>query len=318
MKFHRISYLAVFAGISLMPMIRPATVQANARVQAIHNTPGLIALWGFEQTPGGRQSTGIEKLTLDEVGSDTIYRSSEGPITGYSAVLTGQNYFKLPRAETGALNIHGPDAEVTVVAWVKLDRVKGFIAGLWDEGRARRQYGLFVNLPVYGGPQQVCGHVSATGGASEGYPYSKDYSASESKVQANVWTTIGFTYDGTYARSYYNGVMEPRAGGGPDGEDKNPYYYPDGLYDGLGAAGGSDFTIGAVNRSSTSTDWMDHLVDGRLGGVAIYDRALGDQEMADLVFNDHYVPEPTSAMVIGGALGAAALARRRRSASRRG
>lgn len=312
MKFRRISYLAVFAGISLMPMIRPSTAQANQRVQAINNTPNLVALWGFEQTPGQRTSIGAEQLTLDEVGSETIYRSSEGPITGHSAILTGHNYFQLPRSETGALNIHGPDAEVTVVAWVKLDRVNGpFIAGFWDEGRQRRQYGLFVDLPTYGGNDQVCGHVSATGGPSAGYPWSKDYSASLSKVQADQWTTIGFTYDGTYSRSYFNGVMEPRAGGGPDDEDKNPYYYPDGLYDGSGDAGASDFTIGAVNMRDQANNHMGHLLDGRIGGVAIYDRALSDQEMADLVFNDHYVvPEPTSAVVIGG-LGAAALARRR-------
>ncbi len=305
---HRIATLA-----AAILLLNTHSLTANDRIATIQSIPNLVAFWGFDQQPGQRTSIGAETLTLQEVGAAAISRVAEGPITGYSADLPGSSYLKLSRATTGALNIHGADAQVTVVAWAKLDTMNGpFLAGFWDEGRQRRQYGLFVDLPGYGGNDQVCGHVSATGGPTPGYPWSKDYSASLSTVPVGQWATIGFTYDGTYARSYYNGQFELRPGGGPDGEDKNPYYYPDGLYDGLGAAGGSDFTVGAVNMSGTGVDNMGHLMNGRLGGVAVYDRKLSDSEMESLVFNTQYIPEPGTVVLLGLGLSALATIRRRK------
>lgn len=59
----------------------------------------------------------------------------------------------------------------------------GFLGGIWQENNndPRRQYGLFVDLPVYGGSEQVAGHVSFEGGATTGYPYSRDYSANTTR-----------------------------------------------------------------------------------------------------------------------------------------
>ncbi|MNL87858.1 hypothetical protein D3C87_2172410 [compost metagenome] len=60
-------------------------------------------------------------------------------------------------------------------------------------------------------------------------------------------------------------------------ETYNPYAYPEGLY--AGGAAGADFTVGAVYRSGA----MGNFFAGHLGGLAVFNRALGDEELARLV-----------------------------------
>ena len=56
----------------------------------------------------------------------------------------------------------------------------------------------------------------------------------------------------------------------------NPYEYPGGLLD--GGENGSDFTVGAVHRSGEMGNWYVGLI----GGLAVFNRALSDEEMAYL------------------------------------
>jgi hypothetical protein len=80
---------------------------------------------------------------------------------------------------------------------------------------------------------------------------------------------VGFTYDGAYARAYLNGELDIREG-------RNPFHYPRGLYD--GGADGADFTVGAVSRSGEPGNFFH----GVLGWVAVFDRALSDEEIKEL------------------------------------
>ena len=94
---------------------------------------------------------------------------------------------------------------------------------------------------------------------------------------------MAFTYDGKYIRSYFDGKFKTRPKelidhtkgfpGYPDGvvQSKNPYYFPDGIGD-----NGSDFTIGAVLLKSG----MGNFFKGKIGGLAVYNRALNDAEIA--------------------------------------
>jgi hypothetical protein len=253
-----------------------------ARITAV---AGLVALWDFKEKTGeARKAVGKGDFPLQEA-KNPIPRVQEGPLSGYSIMLDGTNYLSLPHAETGALNIFGDKRGVTVVAWVKwTGEQTGFVGGMWNEYQdgGKRQYGLFVSLPHYNGKDQVCGHVSKTGKPTPPFPYSIDYSASKQVVPKNEWSCVAFTYDGTYIRSYLNGEFEPReperinhtAGfeGYPTGliQSKNPYYFPDGL-----GNNGSDFTVGSVLLKSG----MGNFFKGLIGGLAVYDRALTDQEM---------------------------------------
>ena len=248
--------------------------------------PGLVALWDF----GGKDyltAKGAPGLTFETVsGIEAPVLTGEGPLSGQSLHYEGGEYLRIPYDKTGELDLQG--GQVSVVAWIRWHSGQtGFVGGMWDESSegGKRQYGLFVSLPYYNGKDNVCGHISRTGKPTPPFPYSIDYSASSQKVPDGEWCMVGFTYDGKYIRSYLDGVFEAREPelidhttgfeGYPDGlvQSKNPYYFPDGL-----GSNGSDFTLGAVLVGGRPGNFYR----GDIGGLAIYDRALSDAEMASL------------------------------------
>ena len=213
-----------------------------------------------------------------------ILRVNEG-VFGPGALRIGGQYLRIPRAECPALDLHG-DVRLSVVAWVKREPKPDdpdcceFVAGVWNEERAARQYGLFLNLregallPEQRGPtpygEQVCGHVSACGGPTPGYEWCTDASIGLTPVPFGVWQCVGFTYDGALVRSYLDGHLDARP-------ERNPYTFTDPVYD--GGTGGADFMIGA---NAVPDVGIGNFFCGLMGGVAVFDRALLDNEMARL------------------------------------
>lgn len=277
--YKRIPLLVIFSFL-LLP------VNAQKLTSKIKRTKGFVALWDFKEGSGEqRNAIGKTCYPLNEANGP-VERVPEGPLSGYSAWLKDNKYFCLPNSQTGELNIYGEGAEVTVIAWVKKSNTNaiGFVAGMWNEyaDGGKRQYGLFVSLPYYNGKDQVCGHISRMGGPTPPFPYSIDYSASKQVVPKDEWVCIAFTYDGTHIKSYFNGVFEEREPelinntkgfpGYPDGliQNKNPYYYPEGM-----GNNGSDFTVGAVELRRG----MGNFFNGLIGGVAVFNRALSDNEI---------------------------------------
>lgn len=253
-------------------------------VSKIKSTSGLVAFWDFSEKAGKpRKAFGKGKFPLAE-NKGTIPRAEEGPLSGYSAVFRDSAYLSLPNSKTGALNIHGKNRGVTVMAWVKWEGKTGFVGGMWNEyaSGGKRQYGLFVSLPHYNGGDQICGHISFTGKPTPPFPYSIDYSASKQIVQKGQWQFVVFTYDGQHIRSFLNGEFEAREPelidhtkgfpGYPEGIilSKNPYYFPDGM-----GNNGSDFTVGAVLLARG----MGNYFRGLIGGLAVFDRALSPEEI---------------------------------------
>ena len=250
---------------------------------------GLVSFWTLGEATGTPRLSHTGSHPLVDGHSTKVARVAGGPFSGFSARFDGTSTFlTLPNADLGNLNISGADAEVTVVAWVKRDDTDvGFLAGIWQEDNndPRRQYGLFLDLPTYGGSNNVCGHVSWSGGPSPKFagstellPFSRDYSANRSEVLNGRWHTVAFTYDGTYARSYLDGQFEARPTYTEPGPStgygltyaKNPYLFPEGL-----GNNGGNFTVGAVKL----TAGMRNHFKGDLGGVAVYDRALNPTEI---------------------------------------
>ncbi len=257
----------------------------NSVVRKLKEIPGLVAVWDFKEKEGkARKAEGKGRFPLSEVNGP-VRRIPEGPLSGYSGLFENGVYLSLPNAATGALNLYGPGQGVTVMAWVKWQGGTGFVGGMWNEyaSGGKRQYGLFVSLPYYNGPDQVCGHISATGKPTPPFPYSIDYAASAQAVTRNEWACIAFTYDGREIRSYLNGVFQARPPelidhtkgfeGYPDGitHSKNPYLFPDGM-----GNNGSDFTVGAVLLSRG----MGNFFKGQIGGLCVFDRALSPEELA--------------------------------------
>ncbi len=141
----------------------------------IEKMPGLVAFWTFGEEAGQpRVSRGTkEKHALQEVHGP-IARVAGGPFSGFSAELNGRQYFSIPHAETGDLNISGRDAQVSMFAVVRIVNLKQSrtIAGMWTEGKGAnddsgtRQYALLMNMPTYGGPNKLVPHISSEGGVT--------------------------------------------------------------------------------------------------------------------------------------------------------
>jgi len=281
----------------------------------VEKTPGLVAFWTFGEEAGQpRQSTGTkEKHALAEVGGP-IARAEGGPFSGFAAELNGKQYFQIKHADLGDLNISGREAQVSMFAVVLIRNLEKSrtIAGIWSEGKGAkddsgtRQYAMLMHMPTYGGTRQLTPHISSEGGVTRradgsGLPWCADYAASKSKVPEDKWCTLGFTYDGKYIRAYVNGVMEPRpldpvkdkrndpyfTKEGPDGKDRgmNPYFHGRGIfkYDPAIHAktkiAPSDFTVGA--RYAVGSMFKE-ATQGKFGGLAVFNRALTDEEMKKL------------------------------------
>lgn len=209
-----------------------------------------------------------------------IERAEGGLFGPWCARIRRGQWFVIPRAEIGALDVHGPHAQMSVVAWIRREATTSWqaIAGVWDETRAKRQYCLFLNAPtgtrVSDGlrhplSDRVHGHVSGTGGPTPVHPFCNTFSSGASGVPMCVWTCVAMTYDGACSRAYVNGRLDELA-------DFNPFPYPDGLFD--GGEEGADFTVGAVHRGG---EW-GNFFGGDIGGLAVFDRALTDVELAGL------------------------------------
>ncbi|MCA8986798.1 MAG: hypothetical protein KDA78_04110 [Planctomycetaceae bacterium] len=302
-----------------------AMLVGSARTDAAETPPGnskivtstadLVAFWTFSEEAGQpRVSLGTkQKHPLKEVGGP-IARVKGGPFSGYAADLNGKQYFSIPYAETGDLNIGGPDAQVSMFAAVRIVNLKQSrtIAGMWSEGKGAnddtgtRQYSLLMNMPTYGGPNKLVPHISAEGGVTRradgsAFPWCADYAATAHEVPTEKWCTLGFTYDGQYIRAYINGVLDVMdldpvkhkrtdpyfTEEGPDGKDRgmNPYYHGRGIfrYDPLKHAktkiGGADFTVGARYAVGSM---LGEATIGKFGGLAVFNRALADEEMERL------------------------------------
>jgi len=299
--------------LSSLAAFAPCAFAGDASV--VEKTPGLVAFWTFGEAPGTpRISTGTqEKHPLTEVGGP-IPRVEGGPFSGYSAELDGKHYFRIPYAETGDLNISGPDAQVTMFAVVRIVNLKQSrtIAGMWSEGKGAnddtgtRQYALLMNMPTYGGPRNLVPHISSEGGVTRrvdgsAFPWCADYAATKAEVPEEQWCTLAFTYDSKYLRAYINGVLDERkldpvkdkrtdpyfTKEGPNGGDRgmNPYYHGRGIFrfdpanHAANKIGGADFCIGARYAVGSM---LGEATIGKFGALAIFNRALTDAELKAL------------------------------------
>lgn len=255
---------------------------------------------------------------MKEVGKP-VAREEGGPYSGFHAHFDGRQYFSIPHSELGDLDIGGKDAAVSMFAVVKMDDMsRGVtIAGIWSEGKGAnddtgtRQYAMLLNMPTYGGPKNLTPHISSEGGFSRradgtGLPWCADYAASVSAVPVGQWVTLGFTYDGKYIRAYFNGVMEARqvdpvkdkrtdpyfTKEGPGGGHRgiNPYYHGRGIFkydaarDAKTKIAPADFTVGARYAVGSM---LGEAIKGSLAGLAVFNRALSDEEMRRLHASAH-------------------------------
>jgi len=264
------------------------------RVDTVASLSGLLSFWTFQEPADSpRVALGSHAYALREgAGPIACVAPADGaPFGPHAAELQAGQYLYLPRAECPALDLHGPGAQVSVVAWIQCHRKREVqceaIAGLWDETRKQRQYGLFLDLRIHQAGDNVSGHVSASGGPTPGYPWAMDAAIGAGYLTYFDWHCVGFSYDGTLVSAWLDGRLETRVG-------FNPFAYPHGLFD--AGPQGADFTVGAVHRGGEMGNWFV----GRLGGLAVFDRALSAQEHAALtaLLPSPPAPSPTKPPII--------------------
>lgn len=256
----------------------------------------LLGFWDFQEPANSPRTvaTGTAPSLREHPAGGAIERVEGGVFGPWCARVRRGQWFMVPRAEIGCLDVHGRDAQVSVVAWIRREATEVWqaIAGVWDETRKKRQYCLFLNAPTgtrvsdglrYPLGNRVHGHVSGVGGPTPGHPYCNSFSSGASDVPFGEWVCIAMTYDGACSRVYVNGRLDAL-------EDFNPYPYDEGLFD--GGADGADFTVGAVHRSG---EW-GNFFGGDIGGLAVFKRALSEAELAALAD-----PNRAAKLLVGGA-----------------
>lgn len=239
-----------------------------------HDIPNLVSFWDFAALAlesGSVPAAQGEPYTLQNgAGNLRLEADLKAPFHGQAARFDEGTWLRIPRAECPRLDVHGPGRGVTVCAWIKRERCATnhceFLAGQWNETHLGRQYGLFLNIGVWGGSDQICGHLSHCGGPTPGYKYCMDGAIGATPVTWDTWHTITMVYDGTQGYAYLDGLLDPRPG-------INPYSLAGGLHN--GGPTGSDFTVGGVHRSGE----MGNFFSGLFGGLAVYDRALTPAEV---------------------------------------
>lgn len=226
------------------------------------------------------------QIVLSQAGTGTATRVTTPFGTGIN--FTGNSFLRLADTAIGRLNIGAAGGRaVTVAAWVNLnDTNAGFIGGLWQEDNndPRRQYGLFYDLNTYGGDEKANFHISKDGKPTPGYPFSRDYSASNQSFTRNVWQLHVGTYDGAQAVSYLNGEAElypSYTDGLGNTYSKNPYAFPYGLN-----STPCDFTVGAVQLTAGPGNY----VIGSVARPRVWDRALSPQQVRALYAAEVPVP----------------------------
>jgi len=241
--------------------------------------PGLLAWWDFQH---GLTSRGPTPIILEQQGAvstdeeDGVFGPRSLRFTADGTVAAGHLYSDDP-----ALAIGGREARVTVVAWVRRETspYEGcqFVAGVWNE-HGGRQYGMFLNLGIWGSREAVGAHVSGHGGATPGHPYCMDVALGATEVSFDAWHTVALGYDGHRATAWLDGALDRREPVGQMGG--NPFTMPGGLH-----RGSAPFTVGAVTRPDVvRPDGHGGFVEqgssvanpfvGRLGGLAVFDRGL--------------------------------------------
>lgn len=234
--------------------------------------PALISFWDF-QGEDDLAAQGPYAYRLEEM-TEGIARPTDGVFGPKSLSIELGQWLRIPRRECPALNFHGYGVKMTIVAWIKRKAIESghcqAVAGMWNETQRLRQYCLFLNLRIWDSAEQVCGHVSCSGGPTPGHPYCMTSAIGATPVRTDEWVQVAFTYDGCFSRVYLDGTLDARLA-------FNPFPYFHGIYD--GGENGSDFTVGAVHRAGE----MGNFFAGSLGGLAVYGDVLSEKDLLALV-----------------------------------
>ena len=254
--------------------------------------PNILCFWDFQKKPDGRvdlTSKGAYSYTLKEMNGP-IALADEGVFGPSSLEIRRGQWLRIKREDCPGLDVHG-EQEVSIVAWVKrkTDNRWQYIAGMWNERDAKRQYALFFNghrqteyttLERTEADNQPHGYVSDVGGATPNRPFCFSYATGKHRIEADdTWYMLAFTYNHREIRVYLNGQLDTNG-------NYNPFLWDKPIFD--GGEKGSDFTV--AQRALPKWPGYPEVEEpthhegfgGTLGGLAVYGRALKAEEIQQI------------------------------------
>lgn len=101
---------------------RPTESPLRPALSVIVDLHGLLSFWDFQEPSGKpRISQGPHSYALREANCPVarVTPAEGAPFGLHAAELQRGQYFFISRADCPALDLHGPDAQVTVVAWLQ-------------------------------------------------------------------------------------------------------------------------------------------------------------------------------------------------------
>ena len=313
-------------------------VPANASPSVAPPTRGLVSFWDFQERSGpfvaklGRGRYALEEKSYNPStrvwsSNNKVQRVQDAPparpFGEMSASIGVSQMLHVPDTYETAplLNIHGDDATLTVVAWVKpspaLDNAShydfGHLVGIWAEPISVRTYVMFVPASsrgrVQGQPEgqvpYLDAEISRTGATMQPLcRWSISYALGASPINHSSWHMLAMTFDGNAIRALVNGSLDVRP---PDRPHRTPNFTqcterwqnpaPISTWTNRSAGtwgpGGApvsknkaDFTVGGQRGApcldGVQCSGMGHAWSGRIGGLAVYDRALEAAELHGL------------------------------------
>jgi len=281
-------YLALLLASVLVSSFHLIAQEGQKSVVFPETIPDLVCFWDFQPTAkGDLTSRGAYNYTLTEMNGP-IARADEGIFGPSSLEIEREQWLRIKHEDCPGLDIHGQQ-EVTIVAWVKrkTDVVWQYIAGVWNERDAKRQYALITcghkqsdyrTLNRTDAQYQPHGYVSDVGGATPGHPFCFSYATGEHQIPEDEWAMLAFTYDHEAIRVFFNGELDANG-------NSNPFYWDKPILD--AGENGADFTV-AQRAVRTWPDYPQGApgnkvgFGGTLGGLAVYNRALTADEMRGL------------------------------------
>jgi hypothetical protein len=265
---------------------------AQSKISSPEEISDLVCFWDFQKAPDGKvnlTSKGRYNYTLKEMNGP-IELDTEGVFGPSSLKIRRGQWLMIKREECPGLNIFGKQ-EVSMVAWIKRkgDNHWQYIAGMWNERDAQRQYALFFNghrqtdyttLERTEADNQPHGYVSDVGGATPNRPFCFSYATGKTKIEKDdSWYMLAYTYDHRAVKVYLNGEFDSNG-------NYNPFFWDKTIFD--GGSNGSDFTV--AQRALPKWPGYPEVeepthpegFDGVLGGLAVYNRALTADEIKKL------------------------------------
>ncbi|MEW4562576.1 LamG-like jellyroll fold domain-containing protein [Bremerella sp. JC770] len=273
-------------GFLLVALLSFASISyAQEDSTSVVHQPGLVCFWDFQQqADGGYVSTGTHAYVL-KPQNGPIAQAEQG-IFGTSLNIRQGQWLLLPREDCPALNFRGKD-EVTIVAWIERasDANWQYIAGMWNERDAKRQYALFTcaasqtnfeTMDRIPARHQTHGYASDVGGATPGKPFCFSYASGATKLAKREWTMIAYTYDHEFLRVYVDGKLDEHPG-------YNPFPWNKPIFD--AGDNGADFTVARQclpnwpHYPKAEKPMLKQGFGGKLAGLAVYRRALSSDEL---------------------------------------